>query len=207
MYAFLKGIFLGLSLVMPLGPLNIFIFNNSAIQQRFFAILPVILVASLCDLGLIYFAVTGVDVISTITWFKPLLMSVGIAFLFYMGTKMWREASPVIMETATPRGVSSQIFSSMTLSLLNPHAILDTFVVIGAVSATYVGFDKHLFTAGCMFSDFAWFFFLGLFGFFLRHIPNGPKIFFFINRFSAVVMIYLGLQLSVDLFRESIARL
>lgn len=205
MFAFLNGIVLGLSLVMPLGPLNIFIFNNSAVQQRLLAILPVILVASICDLSLIFFAVMGVDVISTITWFKPVLMIVGIAFLLYMGTKMWKEASPIILETATPRGVPSQIMSSMTLSLLNPHAILDTFVVIGAVSATYIGMDKHLFTAGCMFSDFAWFLFLGLFGFFLRHIPHGPKIFFFINRFSAVVMIYLGLQLTFDLFRESSA--
>ncbi|MBS0626731.1 MAG: amino acid transporter, partial [Verrucomicrobia bacterium] len=68
--AFFKGIALGLGLVMPLGPLNLYIFNNASLQKRYINILPVILMSALCDLSLILFAVLGVDLISKISWFS-----------------------------------------------------------------------------------------------------------------------------------------
>ncbi|MES2198540.1 MAG: LysE family transporter [Chlamydiota bacterium] len=201
--AFLKGILLGLGLVMPLGPLNLYIFNNASLQKRYAAALPVILMSALCDLSLILFAVLGVDIISRIDWFVIFMMSVGSVFLFYMGIKMWVGAKKTVLEPAmaTTQSIPSQLASSAMLSILNPHAILDTFIVIGAVSATFVGFEKWTFTMGCMFSDFAWFLFLGTAGYFLRKLSHGPKIFFVINRFSSLVMIGLALQLVISLVK------
>ena len=200
-FAFLKGIFLGLGLVMPLGPLNLFIFNNSSLQKRFYSILPVVLVASLCDILLIFFAVIGVDVISSISWFKPVIMAIGVVFLSYMGLRMWKSTAKAL-EPAVVLPVRSQILYCSTLSILNPHAIFDTFVVIGAVSTTFIGHQQYAFTIGCMLSDFLWFGFLGAFGFFLRRVANGQKIFTFINKLSAIIMMYLSVQLLIELFQE-----
>src|SRR5262245_1921251 len=99
--AFLKGVYLGLGLVMPLGPLNIFILNNSSQQTRFIAILPVILVASVCDLGLILCAVSGVNVVETIPFFKEIIMCTGVCFLTVMGVKMWKAPARALVSEAT----------------------------------------------------------------------------------------------------------
>lgn len=201
---FIKGILLGFGLVMPLGPLNLYIFNNSSMQKRVWGILPVILVAGLCDLSLILFAVLGVDVISQVSWFVPIMMVIGSAFLFYMGVKMWTSTTSEPPQAAiVVQTIPSQMAYSAMLSLLNPHAILDTFVVIGAVSATYLGSDKHTFTAGCMASDLLWFIFLGVSGFFLRRLRYGQKIFYCINKISSIIMIGLAVQLTITLLRDT----
>ena len=116
---------------------------------------------------------------------------------------MWVSAKKVVLEkaTVTAQSLSSRLLSSAMLSIFNPHAILDTFIVIGAVSATFVGFEKCIFTAGCMFSDFIWFLFLGTAGYFLRQLSHGPKIFFLINRFSSLIMIGLAFQLILSLVK------
>jgi L-lysine exporter family protein LysE/ArgO len=202
LFAFLNGLYLGLGLVMPLGPLNLFILNNSSLQKRFVGILPVVLASTLCDISLIFGAVQGVDLIAQNAWIKLLLMFVGIIFLSIMGIKMWKLPSRTLQVATPVRPVSTQIFYSMGLALFNPHAILDTFVIIGAVSATFVGIEKHAFTCGCMFSDFAWFAFLGTLGYFLNRLKKGPKIFSVIDKISALIMLLLALQLTIDLIRE-----
>lgn len=197
--ALVKGIYLGLALVMPLGPLNVFILNNSSLQKQYIYIWPVILVAGVCDLSLILCAVSGVNVIAEIPWFKNVLMGIGIVFLFTMGIRMWRMPSRAVVETQPALPLSSQIFYSVTLSLFNPHSILDTFVVIGAVSATFIGHDKIAFTAGCMLSDFLWFAFLGTAGYFLHRLSFGNKIFAVVDKASSLIMIFLAVQLLIDL--------
>lgn len=201
-FAFLNGLYLGLGLVMPLGPLNVFILNNSSLQKRFISILPVVLVSTLCDISLIFCAVQGVDFITKISWLKSVIMSIGIVFLFIMGMKMWKMPSRMLQVATPMRPLPTQILYSVGLSLLNPHAILDTFIVIGAMSATFLGTQKHAFTLGCMFSDFAWFAFLGTFGYFLNRLQKGPKIFSFIDKLSACIMILLACQLTIDLIRD-----
>ena len=74
---------------MPLRPLNLYIFNSSSLQKWYIAAHPVIFMLALCDLGLILFAVLGVDVSSRIQWCVPVMMSVKSVFLFYMEIKMW----------------------------------------------------------------------------------------------------------------------
>lgn len=201
--SFINGVLIGLGLVAPLGPLNLYIFNNAALQKNFFSTLPVISMAALCDLSLILFAVLVGDVVSQIDWFAFFMMSLGSVFLFYMGIKTWFGAEQPITEQATRlQPVSSQVLTSAMLSLFNPHAILDTFVVIGAISATYVGMAKHAFTLGCMFIDAAWFVFLGTCGFFLQKVPYAAKVFYFINRISSLIMIGLAFHLVLTLGKK-----
>ena len=116
---------------------------------------------------------------------------------------MWINARKKVLQPSavTPQSLPSRLVSSAALSLLNPHAILDTFIVIGSVSATFIGLEKHAFTAGCMFSDFIWFLFLGTAGYFLQKLSHAPKIFFFINRFSSLVMIGISIQLIISLVK------
>lgn len=203
--AFLKGIYLGLGLVMPLGPLNLYIFNNGTLHQKFRSTLPVILVACVCDSALVLSAVGGVNIVSQIVWFKPVIMLLGIGFLFYMGVSIWSAPDrTLVAATAGAQPRSKQILYAATLSLFNPHSIMDTFIVIGAVSAALSGLERHAFTAGCIIIDCAWFAFLGIMGFFLHRISSAKQIFYYIDKFSSLIMLALAVQLTIDFIREFI---
>jgi len=139
--AFIHGFILAFGLILPLGVQNVFVFNQGALQKRFIHALPVVLTASLCDTLLIILAVFGVSlVILGSFWIKTILLSVGIVFLLYMGWSTWKSAPEnsnnenIVKETFTPL---KQIAFSASVSLLNPHAIMDTVGVIGTNSLQY----------------------------------------------------------------------
>lgn len=201
--AFLNGLYLGLGLVMPIGPLNLYIFNNASLHKQYRSILPVVLVSSVCDMSVVLFAVCGVNILTEIAWLKPVIMAVGIVFLSYMGITTWN-TPPRPLEAAGVgvQSYTTQIAYAASLSLFNPHTFIDAFMVIGAVSATMAGYEKHAFTAGCMLIDTLWFFFLGTFGFYLYKFSSGKKIFLYINKISALIMIGIAIQLFLEFARE-----
>ncbi len=72
-------------------------------------------------------------------------------FLAYMGWVTWTSAAAVEQaagDEAWP--VKRQVLFAMPVSLLNPHAILDTIGVIGTSSLTYSGSTLAAFTVACI---------------------------------------------------------
>lgn len=152
--AFIHGWILAFGLILPLGVQNVFVFNQGASQKRFVDALPVVLTASLCDTLLITMAVLGVSVIVMASfWIKTALLGAGILFLSYMGWITWKSEplqegkTKIAHETFTPR---KQIAFAASVSLLNPHAILDTVGVIGTSSLGYSGLEKEVFSLSCI---------------------------------------------------------
>lgn len=52
-----------------------------------------------------------------------------------------------------------QVSFALSVSLLNPHAILDTIGVIGSSAALYSGSNKIAFTIACISVSWLWFFY------------------------------------------------
>lgn len=135
------GFILALGLILPLGVQNVFVFNQGVYQPRFVNTLPAIITASLCDTLLILISVLGVSfVILGSFWIKIFLVGAGCIFLIYMGWTTWNS------KPSNERGVSANKFSlkkqvlfAASVSLLNPHAIMDTVGVIGTSSLRYQG--------------------------------------------------------------------
>lgn len=144
--AFIHGFILAFGLILPLGVQNVFVFNQGAFHKRFIYALPVVLTASLCDTLLIALAVFGVSVVILGSfWIKTILMCAGIVFLLYMGSSIWKSTP----ENSNNENMAKENFTrlkqiafSASVSLLNPHAILDTIGVIGTSSLSYTGSEK-----------------------------------------------------------------
>jgi len=159
--AIIHGLALAFGLILPLGAQNVFVFSQGAVQPSLWRAMPVVLTAAVCDTLLILLAVLGVSlVVLTLPWLKTLLYAGGVLFLLYMGYLIWR-SRPVADETQSelfsPR---RQILFAASVSLLNPHAILDTIGVIGTSSLAYSGAAKWAFTLACVLVSWVWF--LGL---------------------------------------------
>lgn len=193
---FLQGIFLGFGLVIPLGPQNVFIFQRAAIQEKIFEIWPILLVTILCDAFLITSAVVGVNSLEALLPWKSILTLVGGCFLFYLSWMMWKNSTRVEWNSSVKNlNRWQQIFYILTISLINPHAILDIFLVIGTFSSKYSGNEKHAFALGCIIIDVVWFLALALAGFYIKKIRNGNRVLCITNRVSAIIMLLIALNL------------
>jgi len=191
MAAFMTGILLALSLILPLGVQNVFIFNQGAASPRFTKALPAVIMAALCDTLLILLAVLGLSVaVFAVTWIKTVVLVVGVIFLLYMGYLTWKSASSQREAGQGPVMLSArkQIAFAASVSLLNPHAILDTIGVIGTSSLHYTGLDKILFTVSTIGISWLWFFGLAAAGHYLRKIDTSGQWISWLNRASAIII-------------------
>lgn len=198
--ALLHGIFLAFGLILPLGAQNVFIFNQGASQPTLRRVIPVILIASLCDTFLILLAVIGVSVIVlTVPALQTVLFSFGLIFLLYMGWSIWNSGQAKMTDKDSAMPIKKQIMFALSVSLLNPHAILDTIGVIGTSSLSYTGIEKVAFTVACMIVSWLWFLGLAIVGKKVGQLDSEGKFLKIINKLSAVIIwavaIYIAIQL------------
>ena len=188
-YAFIYGIILAFGLIIPLGVQNIFVFNQGANQRHFFHAMPSVLTASLCDTILIVLAVLGVSiVVLTVAWLKTILFIVGFFFLMYMGWVTWHSKPAVSEEGSIPISSKRQIAFAASVSLLNPHALLDTIGVIGTSSLQFSGNAKLAFTIACILVSCFWFFGLSVSGHFLHKLDKTGLWLRLVNKLSALII-------------------
>lgn len=205
--AFIHGFLLAFSLILPLGVQNVFVFNQRAVHKRFVRTLPAVLTASLCDTLLISLAVLGVSLlILGSIWIKTALLSAGVLFLLYMGWNTWR-SHPAAPGSANGAGAPArisprkQIAFAASVSLLNPHAILDTVGVIGAGSLAYEGGEKAAFAAACIAVSWIWFAGLALAGILLGQLDKSGRFMVLVNKISAVIMWGAGAYIGYFAFK------
>ncbi|MBB6453121.1 L-lysine exporter family protein LysE/ArgO [Salirhabdus euzebyi] len=197
--AFLHGIVLAFGLILPLGVQNVFIFNQGATQPSFYKALPAIVTASLCDSLMIIGAITGLSVIIySFEWLKTFILFIGILFLIYMAWSLWKtKASTINSSKANHLSAKKQILFAASVSLLNPHAILDIIGVIGTSSLAYESSEKWLFTFSTILVSWLWFFGLALLGRLTRQVKNYEKYVFSLNKLSAVIVLGTAVYLVI----------
>ncbi|PEY17614.1 lysine transporter LysE [Bacillus cereus] len=187
--AIIHGIILAFGLIIPLGVQNVFVFNQGASQPNIWRAAPVVLTASICDMLLILIAVQGVSlVLLTFSWLTNSLYIIGFFFLLYMGFVIWRSnpSNDVKQEKSMP--LKKQILFAASVSLLNPHAILDTIGVIGTNSIQYIGSEKWAFTLATIIVSWIWFISLALAGKFLKRLDSTGKTILLLNKFSGLII-------------------
>ncbi|KAA8785481.1 amino acid transporter [Paenibacillus amylolyticus] len=200
MDVFIHAVVLAFGLILPLGVQNVFIFNQGLTQKKYLHALPAIITAGISDTLLIGAAVGGMSLI-LVQW--PLLTHVlygaGSLFLLYMAWGLWKSsASPEEVPVAMSAG--RQIAFAASVSLLNPHALLDTVAVIGTSSLQYEGVERLYFATTTMAVSWVWF--LGLVGagrMVGSHDRTG-QLRFVLNRLSALIMVGLALMMCWKLF-------
>jgi L-lysine exporter family protein LysE/ArgO len=151
--------------------------------------------AALCDTVLITVAVSGLSLVMlAVPWFKGTLTWIGVLFLLYMGWATWR-TRPEAEGAAEEWPARRQLAFAASVSLLNPHAIMDTVGVIGISSLAYSGAPRLGFTLACISVSWLWFFGLATAGYLLGLAAGGAALRRWLNRISAVIMWGVALQL------------
>lgn len=199
--AFGYGFILSLGLIIPLGMQNIFIFNQGAQQPHFVRAFPSALTAAICDNLLILAGVLGVSVaVWSLPWLKLFVLGFGFVFLLFIAWTTWRSQSQINNKDTIPLTVKQQILYAMSVSILNPHAIIDSISVIGTSSVHFSGTEKISYTLACMTVSTVWFFGLSLSGHFLRRIDQSGSWIVRINKLSVLIILVVAGILAKELF-------
>ncbi|WNC14087.1 LysE/ArgO family amino acid transporter [Brevibacillus brevis] len=199
--AMLHGFILSFGLILPLGAQNVFVFNQGAVQPTLWRAFPVVVTAALCDAILILLAVLGVSlVVLTVAWLKTVLYAVGVCFLLYMGYLTWRSRPASDTSEAERFSAKRQVMFAASVSLLNPHAILDTIGVIGTSSLSYSGAEKWGFTLACIVVSCIWFFGLCMAGRLAGRLDPSGKLLRGLNMASAVIMWLVAVYMAKLMF-------
>ncbi len=190
------GFILALGLILPLGVQNVFIFQQGALQQSFRKALPAVLTAAVCDTLLIGLAVAGMSLaVLNNSWLGTLLMAAGSVFLLYMGVSLWRRQPGSASGEAVVYTRRRQIAFAASVSLLNPHAILDTIGVIGGASLQYAGADRLAFAFSCIVVSWLWFAALAVAGRLAGRWDPSGRLTLLLNKASSVIVIGIGVGL------------
>ncbi len=187
--AFISGFLISISLILALGPQNVFVLRQGLLRSHVFASC---LVCSISDALLIAAGVLGVGLfISEIeglaTW-----MSIGASiFLIFYGLLRVKSAlNPKGLEIdySESKELWPTILAGLAFTYLNPHVYVDTLLLIGGASSSYAGDDKVMFGIGAATASFVFFFSLGYGAKSLSPILNNPESWKIIDLFIAGVM-------------------
>lgn len=196
----IHGFLLALGLILPLGAQNVFLFNQGANHKKITKVLPVIITAGLCDTFLIVIAVLGVSlVLMSFPALQLVIYIIGLIFLLYMAWSLWRE-KPAHLEHHKTMTAKKQIGFTLSVSLLNPHAIMDTIGVIGPSASIYSDADKLLFTVTAILVSWLWFVLLALFGKTLGNIDKTGKYIIILNKVSSIIILIVACIILKNIF-------
>ncbi len=150
-----SGLLLGLAIIMPLGTQNMCVIYNGLTKNR---INLVILLTIACDLLLI---VTGVVLYSTfINTFKdfklPLFILSELYILYIAATYLTKFSKGTAnVGSGFAETVGSTVSGTISANLLNPYALLETFIILGGIINQQD--NKIDFLYGLMLASIIWF--------------------------------------------------
>lgn len=208
---FLSGMALSMSLIMAIGPQNAHVLRMGLTRQH------LVLTVALCiitDMVLIAAGVYGFAAVGGLPdKVYGAFVGAGALFLSLYGSQAatralhgWRRTrlgTPLDhMAAASQSSITRKqaIGTALAFSWLNPHAWLDTTVLVGSASLAY-GSASHLFGWGAMAGSLAWFLLLGSCAYWLGARMNSAKLWLWLDSAIALMMWGLAGLLVWSLFR------
>lgn len=182
---FSAGMLLSLSLIMAIGPQNAHVLRMGLQRQHLWL---TVAVCALADIALISLGVFGLAQLGGLSdKLLGALIGAGVLFLAVYGWQAFQRflkprALTVLQDEDgqtrhAPAAVSPRqaIASALAFSWLNPHAWLDTAVLIGTASLAY-GQGSTVFGLGAATGSLVWFLLLGAAAFWLGRRLNSLHI-------------------------------
>lgn len=158
--AMFSGLFLGASMIIPLGVQNSYVLSQGIKREHHFTIATVCM---LCDILLISLGIFGGGKLITSS---PALMAIigwgGFLFLICYASmafhSFWKNDYTF---SSTEHGSASKkkvVVTTLALTLLNPHVYLDTVMILGSVGGAFEGREKFAFALGTFLASILWFY-------------------------------------------------
>ena len=173
-----QGFGLGLGLIVAIGAQNAFVLRQG-LRRRHVAL--VVVLCTICDSALITLGAVGVgSLVASSPVLTKLAVYGGAAFLIvYGGLALKNALKPSNLSVTRDDGTTSTravVSAALGFSILNPHAWLDTVVLLGGLAGQFPTDQRAVFTGGAILASAVWFVALGAGAAWLSPVLARPKV-------------------------------
>ena len=189
---FIFGFYLGFSLILAIGPQNLFVIEQGLKKNNVFL---VCLICSISDFIFIIIGTTAFYFFSETNPIVDLILNLLLlVFIFYF---IWNKlkASPEVLSLNMgyrKDPVEDIILKTLAFTYLNPHVYSDTIFIIGGFSREFILNEKIAFIIGASLSSFIYFFSLGYAASYFTNFINNQSSWRLINRTVIATMFVLA---------------
>lgn len=174
--AFLKGLAVSFGLIVAIGMQNSFVLKQGIMRNH---ILTVVLICAFSDAVLIILGVSGLgELWATNHILHKIANWGGIIFLSCYGAKAFflafKNNSLTVYNEIVPASFKHIVFVAFSVSFLNPHAFLDTCILMSGVASNFSEELRPSFAIGAISASFIWFSLLGFGAAYLRKFFEKP---------------------------------
>ncbi|MFI6871496.1 LysE/ArgO family amino acid transporter [Nocardia sp. NPDC050406] len=192
--AALSGMGFGLSLIVAIGAQNAFVLRQGIRREH---VLAVVSVCALSDVALIGMGIGGVGaLVQSAPTVMTVLRYAGAAFLIGYAVLAAKRALSGGALTGESHGASmalgATVATCLAVTWLNPHAYLDTVVLLGSYASTFATPDRWFLAAGAMLGSMVWFFALGFGARYLAPLFARKSAWRVLDSVIAVIMLTLA---------------
>ena len=190
------GFLTGGSLILAIGPQNLFVIEQGLKKNFIFTITSICAVS---DVLLIFLGIFIYNFFDFIFWEVEVILNI-ILVLFL--TKFIKDkidefkARYKIKNIKKSKNLKNIIFKTLGFTYLNPHVYSDTVFILGNLSKNFKLEDKFYFALGASFASIIFFYSLGymssMFAGFIKKKSTWKYINTFIITFMSILVIYIS---------------
>ena len=197
---YFQGLSLGLAYVAPIGMQNLFVIN-SAMSQKLKRAIPTALIVIFWDisLGLACFLGAGA-LMETLPWLQEIILGVGGVLVIYIGIGLIRSKADLSGGKDVNQPLWKIVGSAFVVTWLNPQALIDGTLMLGAFRASLPTGGAPYFITGFASASFLWFNGLAILVHLLGSKINS-HVLTWLNRICGVVIVFYGIKLLGNLIQ------
>ncbi len=195
------GFYLGMSLILAIGPQNLFVIEQGLKRNHVF------LVCLICSISDFIFIVIGAVAFSYFSQTNPFVdLTLNLLLLVFIFNFIWNKLNAStdfysVNKTFGEVSRSSVVIKALAFTYLNPHVYWDTIFIIGGFSRELILDKKMLFVIGSTTASFLYFFSLGYASSYFASFINNQKGWRWINW----IVIFTMLLLSTSVLTNTIS--
>lgn len=194
LFVFIQGLTLGLAYLAPIGMQNLFVIN-SALSHKLGRAMATALVVVFWDVSLALACFFGAGALmGAVPWLKNIVLGLGGVLVVCIGVGLIRSEADLSCDKDMNRPFAKIILASFVVTWLNPQAIVDGTIMLGAFRATLPPGGGPCFTAGFATASFVWFNALAFASNRLGSRIN-IRVLTWVNRICGVVIVLYGVKL------------
>ena len=197
---FVFGFYLGMSLILAVGPQNIFVIEQGLKKNHIF------LVCLICSLSDFIFIAIGTAAFYYFSKSNPIVdLILNLLLITFILNFIWNKLNYSshlysFNEAYSNEYVGKVILKTLAFTYLNPHVYSDTIFIIGGFSRELMFNEKIFFVIGASTASFIYFFSLGYASSYFAKFINNQRSWDLINIIVVSSMVFLLFFISYEIF-------
>ena len=190
---FIFGFYLGFSLILAIGPQNLYVIEQGFKRNHVF------LVCLICSISDFIFIIIGTTAFYYFSQTNPIVdlilnLFLLVFILYFIWNKLNTSAEFHSINMVIKKDpVGDVVLKTLAFTYLNPHVYSDTIFIIGGFSKDYIINEKIAFVTGASVSSFIYFFSLGYASSYFTNFINNQASWRLINRIVIATMFVLSI--------------